>query len=200
MYCRGDSFVKNVVIYWVFASHLVQLCSHVSMRMSLYDQRRSGRYTWTQTFGPFSFLPNIPQYFPSSLPTLFHYPRFFHPFFLTPCPALPTHCVLMWMIIWRLPLKEQETHCDRFWCESQLWPTSFTEPIQGDTLWGPRVDPWGTLSLSLHDIVFVFDIPWASGEMKEAQRSLPDHTWTQCTNKILSLPLLLPGQPTDKLL
>jgi len=97
-------------------------------------------------FPSFQIFPDIS---PSSSPNLFQCPRFVSPFFLTPCPALPTHCLMMWMIIWRLPLKEQKTHCDRFWCESQLRPTIFTEPFHNGTLWGPRVEPWGTLSLSM---------------------------------------------------
>jgi len=119
------------------------------------------------------FLPSkySPIFSPLPLSILSQFPRFVHPFFLTPCPALSTQCLLMWMIIiWRLPLKEQKTHCDRFWCESQLWPANFTEPFHHGTLWGPRVileEP----SLSLHDIVFVFDIPWASDDTKETQRS-----------------------------
>jgi len=55
-------------------------------------------------FPSFQVFPNI---FPSSLPNLFQCPGFVHPFFLTPCPALSTHCLLMWMIIWRLPLRNR---------------------------------------------------------------------------------------------
>jgi len=136
--------MNNVVIYWVFVSHLLHLCWHVYIRMSVCDQKQSGIHEPNPLtrFPSFQIFPDI---FPSSLPNLFQCPRFVRSFFLTPCPALSTHCLLMWMIIWRLPLKKQKTHCDRFKYDLQVSQNLFIMVHYGDQeliLEEPSLSPW----------------------------------------------------------
>jgi len=68
----------------------------------------------------------------------------------------------------------QKTHCNRLWCESQLWSTSFTEPIHHGTLWGPRVNPWGTLSLFPWHCICI----WHSMGFRWNERDTTIFTWS----------------------
>jgi len=149
------------------------------------------------------FLPSkySPIFSPSSLPNLSHYPRFVHPFFLTPCPALPTHCMLVtWMIIWLNYLWRNGRPIAIGIRTNLNYDVQVSQNLFMLVHYGDQESILEEPSPSLHDVLVVFDFLWASDGMKETQRSLPDHSWTQCTNQILFLPLSLPRQPAEKLL
>jgi len=133
-----------------------------------------------------------PIFSPLPYPTFPRSPDLFTVFFFTPCPVLLTHCMLLtWMIAWWIPLKDRRPIAIGFGANLS-YDLQVSQNLFIMVHYGDQESILEEPSLSFHDIVFVFDIPWASDEMKETQRSLPDHTWTQCTNQILSLPLLSP--------
>jgi len=122
-------------------------------------------------FLPSKYSPVFPLFLTQPLPV----PRIRSPVFSHSLPRF-VHSMSADVVDDRIMItfEKQKTNCSRLWYESQLWPTIFSEPFHHGTLWGPRVDPWGTLSLSPWHCIFI----WHPMGFRWNERGTAIFTWS----------------------